>query len=91
MKEELERLLLVLAVGAAVAMGAKRWSIPYNVALVVVGLFLVFVDVLPHTMMNPDVILVLLLPLLVFEGALFTDPGGLRRAYQPILALAIAW
>jgi CPA1 family monovalent cation:H+ antiporter len=89
MKERLESFLLLLAVGAAVAVGSKRLSIPYNVALVVVGLLLVFVDVLPHARMDPQIILLLFLPLLVFEGALFADAASLRRASRPILALAI--
>ncbi|HET9956896.1 MAG TPA: sodium:proton antiporter [Polyangiaceae bacterium] len=89
MKERLQGFLLVMAVGAAVAIGAKYLSVPYNVALVVVGLFLVFVDVLPHASMDPQVILVLFLPLLVFEAALFSDAKSLRRASRPILALAI--
>jgi len=36
MLEYLERLMLVLAVGSAVAIAAKRIAIPYNVALVIV-------------------------------------------------------
>ena len=55
MRERLESLLLVLAVGALVAIGAKRVSIPYNVALVVVGLLLVLMDALPNTPMNPEI------------------------------------
>ncbi|MCL2726204.1 MAG: sodium:proton antiporter, partial [Polyangiaceae bacterium] len=78
----------VLAVGAIVAVGAKRVGIPYNVALVVVGLVLVLVDVLPHAPMDPDTVLIAFLPVLVFEGALFADADSLRRAARPILALA---
>ncbi len=89
MREHLESLLLVLAVGAVVAIAAKRANIAYNVALVVVGLLLVFADVLPHAPMDPEVVLVVFLPLLVFEGALMADAGALRRASRPILALAI--
>ncbi len=89
MRERLESFLLVLAVGAVVAIFAKRFAVPYNAALVVVGLVLVFVDVLPHANMDPQVILLLFLPLLVFEGALFADVNALRRASRPILALAI--
>jgi len=89
MRERLESFLLVLAVGAAVAIAAKRISVPYNVALVVVGLALVFVDVLPHSNLDPQLILILFLPLLVFEGALFADVKALSRAHRPILALAI--
>ncbi|MCC6552506.1 MAG: sodium:proton antiporter [Polyangiaceae bacterium] len=89
MRERLESLLLVLAVGSAVAIGAKRVGIPYNIALVVVGLLLVLVDVLPDTPMDPQVILIAFLPILVFEGALFADADHLRRAATPILALAV--
>ncbi len=88
-RDQLENLMLVLAVGAAVAIAAKRVSVPYNVALVLVGLALVFLDVLPHTPMNSEVVLVAFLPVLVFEAALFADADSMRRAQKPILALAI--
>ncbi|WP_050435807.1 cation:proton antiporter [Chondromyces crocatus] len=89
MRERLESFLLVIAVGATVAIGAKRIGIPYNVALVVVGLLLVVLDVLPTTPMDPEVILIGFLPVLVFESALFADADGLRAASRPILALAV--
>src|SRR6188768_530309 len=89
MHEYLEQLLLVLAVGSAVAIGAKRIGIPYNVALVVVGLLLVLMNVLPQTPMNPDVALLVFLPILVFQGALSADDVSMRQAARPILALAI--
>lgn len=89
MHEYLEQLLLVLAVGSAVAISAKRIGIPYNVALVVVGLLLVLMNVLPQTPMNPDVVLLVFLPILVFQGALSADDVSMRQAARPILALAI--
>jgi CPA1 family monovalent cation:H+ antiporter len=89
MRHQLEGFLLVLAIGSAVAIAAKRVGLPYNVALVLVGLILVFLDVIPGTQMNPEVILVVFLPLLVFEGALFADATGMRSAARPILALAV--
>jgi CPA1 family monovalent cation:H+ antiporter len=89
MRERLESFMLVLAVGAAVAIGAKRAGIPYNVALVVIGLLLVFADVLPHAPLDPDLVLVAFLPLLVFEAALFADADSLKKARRPIVALAV--
>ncbi len=89
LRERLENFLTVLAVGSAVAIGAKRAGIPYNVALVVMGLLLVLVDVLPSEPMDPDVVLLVFLPMLVFEGALVADADSLRRAARPILALAL--
>ena len=80
--------MIVFGVGAAVAIGAKRVAIPYNVALVVMGLVLVFADVLPHAPLDPEVVLVAFLPVLVFEAALFADADSLKAARRPILALA---
>jgi CPA1 family monovalent cation:H+ antiporter len=89
MREVLESYVLVFGVGAAVAIGAKRIGMPYNVALVVIGLLLVFADVLPHAQLEPEVVLVAFLPVLVFEASLFTDADGLRGVGRPILALAV--
>lgn len=89
MREYLEQLLVVLAIGSGVAILAKRVNAPYNVALVVVGLLLVLMDVLPRTTMDPNVVLLLFLPILVFQGALSADDVGMKRAARPILALAV--
>ena len=88
MREQLEQLLLVLAVGSAVAIIAKRISVPYNVALVVVGLVLVVMNVLPETPMDPGFVLMVFLPILIFQGALSADDMSVRQAARPILALA---
>jgi len=53
-----------------------------------VGAALVFMHALPKTAMDPQVILIVFLPILVFEAALFTDAAGLRQAQRSILALA---
>jgi CPA1 family monovalent cation:H+ antiporter len=88
MREILESYVLVFGVGAAVAIGAKRIGMPYNVALVAIGLLLVFGNVLPHAPLESEVVLVAFLPILVFEAALFADADSLRDARRPILALA---
>jgi CPA1 family monovalent cation:H+ antiporter len=88
MREYLEQLLLVAAVGSAVASAAKRAGVPYNVALVLVGLLLVLTNVLPQTLLDPSVVLLVVLPMLVFQGALSADDVTLRAAARPILVLA---
>ena len=89
MREYLEQLLLVLAVGGAVASAAKRLNVPYNVALVVVGLLLVLMNVLPQTPLDPAVVLLVFLPMLIFQGALSADDISMRQSARPILALAL--
>ncbi len=88
MQQQLAPILFVLAVGSAVAIAAKRVGVPYNVALVLVGALLVFMHALPRTPMDPQIILVVFMPILVFEAALFTDGSALKRSRRPILALA---
>src|SRR5688572_20484168 len=46
-------------------------------------------DVLPNTPLDPQVVLIVFLPILIFEGALFADGNSLRHAARPILALAV--
>ena len=89
MREYLEQLLVVLAVGSGVAIFARRVTIPYNVALVVVGLLLVLFAVVPETPMDPGVVLMVFLPILIFQGALSADATSLKQASRPILALAL--
>ncbi|AKF04144.1 Na+/H+ antiporter [Sandaracinus amylolyticus] len=89
MRHTLEGSMLILAVGSAVAIAAKRIGVPYNVALVLVGLGLVLFGVLPPSPLDPELILVGVLPVLVFEGALFANLDHLREARNPILTLAI--
>ena len=89
MREYLEQLLIVLARIAIPEPMARRVNAPYNVALVVVGLLLVLMDVLPRTTMDPNVVLLLFLPILVFQGALSADDVSMKRAARPILALAV--
>ena len=85
----LEQLLLVLAIGSAVAISAKRLHVPYNVALVVVGLLLVLMNVLPETPMDSQVVLMVFLPVLIFQGALSADAASMKQSARPILALAV--
>lgn len=89
MLEYLEQLLLVLATGSAVAIVARRIKVPYNVALVVVGLFLVILNMLPDTPMEPSLVLLVFLPILVFQGAMSADDVSMRMAARPILTLAL--
>lgn len=69
MREHLESLLMALAVGSSVAIAAKRWGIPYNVALVLVGLAAVLTNILPSEPLDPALVMLVFLPMLVFEAS----------------------
>jgi monovalent cation:H+ antiporter, CPA1 family len=81
--------MLILAVGSAVAIAAKRIAVPYNVALVVVGLVIALVGVFPNVELDPEVILVGVLPVLVFEGGLSANLDHMRESRAAILTLAV--
>ena len=81
--------MLILAIGSAVAIGAKRIGVAYNVALVLVGLVVALLGVLPRAPLDPELVLVGMLPVLVFQGALSANADHLRESKSAILALAI--
>ncbi len=89
MREQLESLMLALAVGAMVTIGAKRMGLPYNVVLVIVGVCAVLLDVMPLSPLDPHLVLLVFLPVLVFEASIFSDAGHLANANRPIIALAL--
>lgn len=84
--------LLIVAVGAlVVAMPlATRLGLPYPVLLTVVGLGVALVPGMPEVAINPDLILPLLLPPLLWTAATRTSWAHIRANLRPILMLAVA-
>src|SRR6187455_722109 len=62
-------LLLLLAATVVLAPIAERISIPYPVLLLIFGLLLAFVPGLPLPSVNPELLLPLVLPPLLFAAA----------------------
>ncbi|MGH9718009.1 MAG: Na+/H+ antiporter [Candidatus Acidiferrales bacterium] len=90
-------LLLLLILASAIAVVALRLRIPYTVALVLAGLVIGSVHVksletlyLGHhpNWLTPDVILILFLPGLLFEGSAKINIRQLRESLGPVLLLA---
>lgn len=81
-------LIVLLLVATAVALVTRRLRIPYVVGLVLAGLAITK-QALPESVgLNPDVILNLFLPILIFEAAINTDVSRLRSTIKPIALLA---
>ncbi|MCA9650506.1 MAG: sodium:proton antiporter [Myxococcales bacterium] len=85
------QVLILLLVAAFVGMGARRFKLPYTLALVVAGLVLggLHLDVLHDVELNADLLLLLLLPALLFEAAFHIDVREFRRNAVPIITLAV--
>jgi len=81
--------LLLFVVASTVAIAARRWRIPYTVALVATGLGLGALDVLPAPHLTKSLLFAIFLPGLLFETAFHLELSAFRRNQATILALAI--
>jgi CPA1 family monovalent cation:H+ antiporter len=79
---------LLLAV-ALLGSAARALDVPYPIVLVVGGLVLGFVPGLPQATLEPDLVLVIFLPPLLYSAAFFASLRDLRADLRPIALLAI--
>jgi CPA1 family monovalent cation:H+ antiporter len=83
-------LALVLVAGvAAVAGAARRVGVPTPFALVIVGLIAGFVPGTPEFELDPEIVLVLILPPLLYAAALSTAFADFRDNLRPIGLLSV--
>ena len=79
----------LLLVAALVAIAVSRVRVPYTVALVVVGLVLGVSGAFASVDLTSDLILLVFLPPLLFEGALHMELVVLRRRWKQVAVLAL--
>jgi monovalent cation/hydrogen antiporter len=79
---------LLVAV-AALAVLANRVRVPYPIFLVIGGLAIGFVPGFPEIVLEPDLVLLLFLPPLLYAAAFFSNLRELRAHWRPISTLAI--
>lgn len=82
-------LTLILVAAASLLVASQFTRVPYPILLVVGGLGLGFVPGIPEVELDPEVVLVALLPPLLYSSAFFTPLRELRRNVRPISFLAI--
>jgi CPA1 family monovalent cation:H+ antiporter len=81
-------LIILLLVATAVALITRWLRISYVIGLVLAGLA-ISKQALPESIgLNPEVILNLFLPILIFEAAINTEISRLRNTIKPIALLA---
>jgi len=87
---DVELVLVSLLVAVAGLAGAARAvNIPYPIVLVVGGLVLSFVPGLPELELDPDLVLVIFLPPLLYSAAFFANLHDLKRDMRSISLLAV--
>jgi CPA1 family monovalent cation:H+ antiporter len=85
----LELVLLLLVVAAAMAVAARRVNVPYPILLVIGGLALAFAPGLPRVRIDPELVLLLFLPPLLFAAAWLTSWRDFAANLRPIALLAV--
>lgn len=82
-------LTTILAVVVALLVLAQFTRVPYPILLLIGGLGLGFAPGIPDVELDPEVVLVVLLPPLLYSAAFFTPLRELRRNVRPISLLAL--
>lgn len=86
---EVQLMVLLLIVTLVVALISRRLNLPYTLVLVVVGLIIGISPLLPNLHLDPDVVLLLFLPALLFEGAWSMEIKYLIADWLPVVLLAV--
>ena len=91
--EEVEIVLLLLVLVAALTVLARRVSVPYPILMTIGGLVMGFVlsaiPGAPEVSLAPELVFLLFLPPILFSAAYFTSPHDLKVNARPIGLLAV--
>jgi CPA1 family monovalent cation:H+ antiporter len=82
-------LLALLGVVAGLLVSALLLRIAYPILLVVGGILMALIPGLPHPSLNPQIVLVGILPPLLYSTAFYTSVRELRRNIRAISSLSI--
>ena len=89
--EDFEIVLAALFVAVAGLNAVARWlDVPYPILLVLGGLFIGLIPGIPEIELDPDLVLVVFLPPLLYSAAFFSDLTALRSNLRPITLSAVA-
>ncbi len=84
-----EIVLVLLTTVIALETLARRLAIPSPFLLLPAGILLGFIDRFPRITLDPDLVLYVFLPLLVYAGSALGSWGEFRKSLQPIAMLSI--
>jgi Na+/H+ antiporter len=88
--EHIELIVFGLLVAiAALAVLARLLGVPYPITLVAGGAAVGFVPGVPELQLDPELVLLIFLPPLLYAAAFFSSPRDLRRNARPIALLSI--
>ena len=87
--EQAEIVVILLGVTLIVALTSRRLRLPYTLLLVLVGLAIGILPIFIQVHLDPNMVLFLFLPALLFEGAWNVEIEHLVADWLPVVLLAI--
>jgi monovalent cation:H+ antiporter, CPA1 family len=87
--DQVRLLILLLIVTLIVALLSRRLRVPYTLLLVIVGLVVGLLPIFPSEHIDPNLVLYVFLPALLFEGAWNAEIDRLEADWLPIVLLAV--
>src|SRR5471032_2362222 len=89
MVHSIEIMLVLLCTVVALEAMDRRMTLPSPFLLLPAGILLGFVDHFPRITLDPDLVLFVFLPLLVYSGSALGSWGDFRKNLRPITLLSI--
>jgi CPA1 family monovalent cation:H+ antiporter len=87
--DQVETLILLLIMALLVALLSRLWRVPYTLLLVIVGFVVGLLPFIVHEHIDPNLVLYVFIPALLFEGAWNAELDRLEADWLPIILLAI--
>lgn len=87
--EQLEPYIILLCVIVIIGQVFRKSPIPISLLLVITGMILSFVPAFPHITLNPDLVLNVFLPLLVYQISAFSSWRDVKKNTRPIALLSV--
>src|SRR6266513_2803066 len=87
--DQVQFLILLLIVTLIVALLSRRLRVPYTLLLVIVGFVVGVLPFIHYEHIDPNLILYVFIPALLFEGAWNAEIDKLEADWLPIILLAI--
>lgn len=86
---DFESLVLLMTCAVLLVAAAQKLKIPYPIALVVGGGLLSFVPNLDFTYIEPNLLLTIVLPPILYHAAFWTSVGSFKKHAKEICSLAV--
>lgn len=86
--QNIETLVVLLTITLVVSLVSRRLRLPYTLVLVIVGLVIGLSPLVHGVVLDPNIVLFIFLPALLFEGAWNADVRKLGENWLPIFLLA---